>query len=361
MGDFEYRLTSQSVGAAPATQGGTYPWGFRASPSLRLNVDNFFSELRLEGFVGYDPLTPIGAHYFDASPSSTISDQSPVSAVVYQPNGTTDYLRSYFGIRQFTLGYRFTPDFQVRFGRNRYDLTESDRLMMTNTYTWQSQFADVLVPLHWLGGELRYDRVRPNENLRQLLFSASAWNGAGSSVMGLGQGLFTYALADGANAPRLTLTAYVSLRGNPQPATGPSLQDPGFTHGEGFATQFDVDFFTAAAALSHSYNTSHSAAGLHVTDDRAVGTLLLDFHPGNWRFHGMASFLSRAQASDADRDPAKGQTEIDTEVTAGYRIVDGLVASIGYRGEYGPIPNHMAFLGLTTSFNGRIPFSRSSN
>jgi len=361
MGDFEYRLTSMSVGAAPAAQGATYPWGFRASPSVRLNIDNFFTELRLEGFVGYDPLTPIGAHYFDASPSSTISDQAPVSAVVYKPADAADQLRAYFGIRQFTLGYRFTPDFQIRFGRNRYDLTESDRLMMTNTYTWQSQFADVLVPLHWLGGELRYDRVRPTETARQLMLSASAWNGAGSSVMGMGQGLVTFALADGPNASRLTFTTYVSLRRNPQPATGPALQDPGFTHGEGFATQFDYDFFTSAIALSHSYNSSHSGPGLRVTDERTVASLLLDFHPGNWRFHGIASFLSRDQASDADNQPPKGQTEFDTEVTAGYRIVDGFVLSLGYRGEYGPIPNHMAFLGISTSFNGRIPFSPRPN
>lgn len=356
MGDFEYRLTSMTVGAFPAPQGASIPWGLRASPSLRLNVDNFFTDLRLEGFVGYDPLTPIGAHYFDASPSSTISDQAPVSAVAYQPSGTSDPLRAYFGIRQFTLGYRFTPDFQIRFGRNRYDQTESDRLLMTNSYTWQSQFADVVVPLHWLGGELRYDRVRPSESTRQLLFSAGAWNGAGDSVMGMGQGLATFAFAEGANAPRLTLTAYLALRHNPQPFNAPPLVDPGFTHGEGFATQFDYDFFTGSVGFSHSSNSSHNATDLHITDERSVATLLTDFHPGNFRFHGMLSFLSRAQARDADLSPPIGQNEVDTEVTAGYRLVDGLVLSAGYRGAYGPIANHMGFLGLATSFNGRIPF-----
>src|SRR5215831_9664636 len=156
MGDgFEFRLTSQSVLSGPTPSlpppatNSAFPWGIRPTPSARLNVGDFFADFRLEGFVGYDPQTPLGGHYWDASPSSSISDQSPASAWVYKPSNANDNLRGYFGIRQFTLGYHITPDFQVRIGRTRYDLTESDRLMMANAYTWQTQFADVLIPLHW--------------------------------------------------------------------------------------------------------------------------------------------------------------------------------------------------------------------
>jgi len=135
--------------------------------------------------------------------------------------------------------------------------------------------------------------------------------------------------------------------------------DVGITHGEGFALQFDYGIFTGAFAFSHSYNASHDPAGLFVTDERTVGTLMADLHPGNFRFRGAASFLSRAKGNDVDTTPPIGQNEFDTELTAGYRIVDGLVVSLGYRGAYGAGPaNHMAFLGLATSFQGTVPFSR---
>jgi len=362
MGDgFEYRLSSQSIGAYPPPEGSTaFPWGFRPTPSARLNIGNFFADFRLEGFAGYDPTTPLGGHYFDASPSSTISDRSPASAWVYTPSSDKDNLRGYFGIRQFTLGYHFTPDLQLRIGRTRYDQTESDRLMMANAYTWQTQFADLVIPLHWLGAELRYDRVRPSDTLRQLLFSAAAWNGAGDSWMGMGQGLASFAFSDASDAPRLTATAYAAFRHNAQPATGPALSDPGNSHGEGLALQFDYGIFTSALAFSHSGNTSHDAGGLQLLDNRDIASLMLDFHPGNWRFRGVASFLNQAKASDLVAAPAHGLSEFDTELTVNYRIVEGLVASLGYRGVYGEgQSNHMGFLGLTTSFQGSIPFSSS--
>jgi hypothetical protein len=61
------------------------------------------------------------------------------------------------------------------------------------------------------------------------------------------------------------------------------------------------------------------------------------------------------------------QSEIHTELTAGYSPVPGLTFSLGYRGAYGEtgvlpghgLATHMGFLGMTTSFQGEVPFSRN--
>ncbi|MCE9625039.1 MAG: hypothetical protein K8R69_06245 [Deltaproteobacteria bacterium] len=359
MGDgFEYRLNSLSILPFPAPEGQSHiPWGIRLSPNLRLNVSDFFADLRLEGGAAYSGATPIGANYFETNPSGAISADAPASAWVYQPKDANDPLRGNFGIRSLSLGYRFGSDFQIRLGRHRYEQTESERLFMANSFSPQSNYANVTIPLHWLGGELRYDRRRTDSELRQLLFSVAGMNGADGTILGMAQALTTVAFTRAANAPRLTLTAYAAVRSNPQPASGP-IADPGLTHGEGFGIQFDYDIFTAGTAFSYRWGSSHNDLGLEAADERNVATLLADLHPRNFRFRGAVSFLDQQRTTDAAHEPRVARNETHLDLGASWLPVEGVQLTLGYRGAYGNnFAAHMGYLGVLTTFQGTVPFS----
>jgi len=359
MGDgIDYRLDGISVLPGPAPAEGPIPWGIRLTPGLQLNVGGFFTEFRLEGGAGQGTTTPIGANYFDSVPSSSLSDKVPVSAWVYAPKSDEDLFRANFGIRSLNVGYRFTPDFFIRFGRYRYDVTEHQRLLMANAYSGQSKFSYITIPLHWLGGEIRYDRRRGDETVRQLLFSASSMYGADNTVLGVGQGLVSFALNQDPHPPLLTLTAYGSVRSNPQPTSGAPYPTPGLTHGEGFALQLDYGIFSGIAGYAHRDGFSVDDLGREIVETRDGLDIILDLHPGDFRFRGALAFLNRGQGKDVGLTPATGQTEIDTEISASYSIVEGLQVSAGYRGAYSSDgrSSHMAFLGLLSTFHGTIPF-----
>ncbi|HKY63078.1 MAG TPA: hypothetical protein VJR29_06645, partial [bacterium] len=324
----------------------------------------WFLDFRGESGIAFNGQTPIQANYFFTQPVGALSDEAPVSAYVYRPGSSEDPLRFNIGIHGFSTGFRFARDFQIRFGRHRYDQPEYQQLLIAHSYSAQVNYANVTIPLDWLGGEFRYDRRRPEEPVRQLLFSLGGLNGADGTALGMAQGLITLAFAEGREAPRLTLTGYASLRSNPQPETGP-IPDPGITHGEGFAATFDYGIFTGGAGFAHRYGSSHNTLELEATDERHVGTLLADFHPGDWRFRGVVSFLGRASARDAAVTPAVAATETHTEFSVGYSPVQGLTFSLGYRGAYGEdggapgrdLSTHMGFLGMATNFQGEVPFS----
>lgn len=364
MGDgVEFRFQSLAVLPVPPPAESPLPWGIRLMPGARLNAGGFFLDFRGEMGLAYNGQTPIQANYFFTQPVSALSDDAPVSAFVYRPATPEDPLRFNVGIHGLNVGYRFARDFQIRFGRHRYDQPEYQQLLITNSYSAQVNYANVTIPLHWLGGEFRYDRRRPEETVRQLMFSIGGLNGADGTALGMAQGLITLALGEGREAPRLTLTGYGSVRSNPQPETGP-IPDPGLTTGQGGAATFDYSFFTGGVGFAHRYGSSHNTLELEATDERYVGTLLTDFHPGDWRFRGVVSFLGRANARDIAVTPAVAQSEIHTEFSVGYSPVQGLTFSLGYRGAYGdnggtPLNTHMGFLGMQTNFQGEVPFARN--
>ncbi len=359
MGDgFDLSFRSINTLPFPGPSGHDIPWGIRLMPGARLNTGWFFAELRLEGGAAYDGTTPIQANYFLSQPSGAISDKAPLTWV-YRPTDPNDPLRGNFGFRSASIGARFLEDFQIRLGRHRFEQTEYENLFTNNAYSAQYNYANVTIPLHWIGAEIRYDRRRPNENLRQLLFSAGVEYGADKTVLGMAQGLFTYAFEPGASAPRLTLTAYGAIRSNPQPDTGPRLPDPGITSGQGLGLLFDYGIFTGGAALTHRYGSSHDSLGIEATDERSAATILLDVHPGDWRFRGAISFLNRANASDSFF-PSIGQNETHTELTVNYQPIEGLMLTAGYRGAYGGVTTHMGFVGIQTSFQHLFPFPQTN-
>lgn len=359
MGDgFEYRLNSINVLPFPAPAGaGEIPWGLRLSPNFRLNLGGFFADVRLEGGAAYAGATPIGANYFESNPSGALSADAPASAWVYEPRDATDPLRGNFGIRSASLGYRFGRDFQIRLGRHRYEQTESERLFMANSLSPQSNYANVTIPLHWLGGEFRFDRRRDDEILRQTLLSAGVMNGADGTILGMGQGLLSLGLGEGANAPRLTMTAYVSLRSNPQP-TGGTIPDPGITHGEGFGATFEYDMFSTGVAYSTRVGSSHNELGLEAQDERGAFTALADLHPRYFRFRAAYSRLEQQQTADAAVTPRVAREESHLDLGASWLPVDGLQLTLGYRGAYGDaFAAHMGYVGVITTFQGTVPFA----
>lgn len=358
MGDgLDYRLDGIFSVPFPAPEGGNIPWGFRLSPGLQLNIGGFFTEFRLEGGAAEARQTAIGANYFDTAPAQVMSDRVPVSAWVYQPRDDEDLFRANFGIRSFNVGYRFTPDFQIRFGRHRYDITESQRLLMANAYSGHAKFADVNAPLHWLGGELRYERRRNDETARNVLFSGGVMMGADNTILGMVQGLGAFALSAEPRPPLLTFTAFVSLRSNPQPLEGAPLSVPGVTHGEGFAMQFDYGIFTGITGYNHRSGHSWDDLGRESVDERDIFNLVLDVHPGDFRIRGALAYLNRQKGPDIGLTPPVGMNEWDTEASVGYEFVDGIMVNAGYRGAYGmERSDHMAFIGLLSTFRGNVPF-----
>lgn len=359
MGDgFEYRLNSINVLPFPAPSGtAEIPWGLRLSPNFRLNVGGFFADVRLEGGAAYAGATPLGANYFESNPSGAISADAPASAWVYQPRDANDPLRGNFGIRSLSIGYRFGGDFQIRVGRHRYEQTESERLFMANSLSPQSNYANVTIPLHWLGAEFRFDRRRDSEILRQTLLSAGVMNGADGTILGMGQGLLTLGLGEGANVPRLTLTGYVSLRSNPQPPTG-TIPDPGITHGEGVGLTFDYDIFNAGVAYSTRVGSSHNELGLEAQDERGAMTLVADLHPRYFRFRAAYSLLEQQRTADAAVDPRVAREENHLDLAASVLPVEGLQLTLGYRGAYGDaFAAHMGYVGVITTFQGSVPFA----
>lgn len=351
----ELRFNSTSVLPFPAPEGSEIPWGIRMLPGARLNVKDFFLDFRLEGGAAYNGVSPIGANYFFSQPSGAMSDAGSGGAWVNRPDDPESPMRGNFGVNSLSAGFRFARDFQIRFGRFRYEQTEGELTTTANTFIGQSNYANVTIPLHWLGGEFRWDRRREDGAVRRLLLSAAAMNGADETAMGVFQGMITLGLGEGSAAPRLSLHAHGEVRSNPQNEDR-TLTDTGLTHGEGLGIYFDYDWFQAGYNFNYRFGSSHESLRLENTDERHQNTLFVDFHPDRWRFRGAISFLNQAQAHDAGLHPATARTETHTEIYAGYHPVDGLLLAVGYRGIYGDEGGtHMGFLGIRTSFNGVIP------
>ncbi|MFO1519980.1 MAG: hypothetical protein U1F57_10015 [bacterium] len=368
MSDFQFRLPS--IGVLPFTTppgGSGIPWGIRLSPGATLNLGGFTTELRLEGGASNFATTPIGFNFFDSTPSSTITDHA-FANWVYQPRDPHDTLRANFGVRTFTLGYRFGEDFSIRIGRHRYDVTEVESAFMNSTdsaarsaaprlYGQETKWSHLNIPYGWFGGEIRYDRQRANESLRRFLIASSIINGADGGFFLNTQLLASFALAQGNDAPRITLAGDVAYRSNP-PTLVPDTSDPGSAHGESVGLLFDYGIFTGGLHYGHQYSSWVNRAGLDGSQERSSESLLLDFHPGSFRFHGVLSWLQRADGKAINPyDPPGGQSEIETELAAGYQVVNGLQFSLGYLGSFGPTQSaHLLFLGVQTSFSGRFPF-----
>jgi hypothetical protein len=359
MGDgFEYRLTSLNVLPFNAPTGADLPWGFRWMPSLRLSLSDFFAEVRVEGGAARAAATPIGDNYFETTPSSTLSAQA-FGCWVYTPSDAHDTQRGNFCVRALNLGYRIGSDFQVRFGRSRYEVTEYEQMFMANAYAATPHFANLYIPYGWLGGELRFDQRRETETVRRLMFSAAMMDGADGGFLGIAQFYLGLGFGQGPHSTRLSLTAYAGLRSNPH-STDPDVVDTGMAHGEGAGFQFDYDFFSAGLGVAHQFSSWRNRAGLEPFQERGEGTFFLDFHPGSFRFRGSISDLFRADFQGRYAfDPPSGQSEFKTEWLVGYHPVTGVLISLGYIGAFGAhLSENIVFLGVQTTYSNTIPFGR---
>ncbi|MFO1519960.1 MAG: hypothetical protein U1F57_09910 [bacterium] len=366
MGDgFEYRLTGWGQLPFNTPNGSpSLPLGIRLSPSARLEYSGFFAEVRLEGGAAQAATTPIGDNYFEATPSSTLSNHA-LGCWTYTPADANDTLRGNFCIRGLLAGYRI-GDFQFRFGRNRYEVTEYENMFMANAFGATPHWANLYIPYGWLGGDIRMDRQRENETLRRLMIGVSMMNGVDAGYLGMLQSTAVLALAPGNSAPRFTFTGYVGLRGNPPPnPPNPSVADFGMAHGEGLGVQFDYSLFTAGIGYNHQFSGWRTTAGLDGGQERSEETMFADLHPGDglsrFRFRGSFSWLQRTDMKGANPyDPPASQTEYRTEWTASWLPTNGLQISLGYLGAFGNnFASHQVFLGMLSTFGGSVPFGSS--
>ena len=368
MGDgFEYRLTSWNQLPFNHPEGADLPVGTRLSPSLKFEWKGIFSELRFEGGAAQAAATPLGANYFESTPSSTLTNKT-FGCYVYEPKDAKDTFRANACVRGAELGYHFNSDWLIRAGRRRYEVTEYENMTMANAYSAVPHWANVYIPYGWLGAEVRYDRVRENETFRRVMFNTAIMNGAESGYLGLLQGFTSFALDEGKSAPQLSLTAYGILRGNPPPSPpNPDIAENGTAHGEGFATQYSQGIFSGGLGFNHQTSSFKNKNGLNGSQDRDEFTTFLDVHPsipgGVLRFRGAFSWLTRKdEGAKNPYDPPAGHSEYHTEWTVSYHPVDGVQLSLGYLGGFGEtFSTHMAFLGLLTTYKGLIPFGSSED
>jgi hypothetical protein len=354
----EYKLVSWNQLPFNAPEGADLPWGFRLSPGARLNLGDFFSELRFEGGAARAATTPIGDNYFEATPSSTLSNKV-FGCYVYTPTDAKDTQRANFCVRGLLVGYKFSPDFQIRLGRNRYEVTEYESMFMANSFGHTPHWANVYIPYGWLGGELRFDQKHEEGTFRRLMASAGIMNGADGGYLAILQGLSTIALSEEKSAPKFTLTAYGIIRGNPN-VTDPKITDPGSTNGEGFGIQYDHGLFSGGMGFNHQLSTWQTVAGLEGSQARDEVTTFANVHPESFMIRGAFSHLVRLdEKGENASNPPQGLAESRLETTVSYLPVKGIQLSLGYIGAYSSnVTTHMGFLGALTTYEGLVPFTK---
>ena len=77
---------------------------------------------------------------------------------------------------------------------------------------------------------------------------------------------------------------------------------------------------------------------------------------GDFRIRGLFTYLHKTKGKNVIMEPPKVQEEYQTEFSFGYKLPEGLLLAIGYRGAYGEENNHIGFIGLNTDFKGKIDF-----
>jgi hypothetical protein len=311
--------------------------------------------LRLEAAMTNGDRSPIGSRHFDSAPSSSLSQQSPYSFWEYQPSGGTDRFQGNFGMRQLSLGFRPHQDVQVTLGPNRYEVTDAENLCMEHAFSPQCKFAFLSVPLGYFGGEVAYDRERKDEAFKRLKLGVAAMHVGYGGIFVMGQGMFSHRLGGDKDSPLGTLHGYAGVHDNPSEDKG-KIYMPGVTIGEGAVAQLEYGIFTGLLGYSHRFGKNVNEMGFLENATRDGYTLGLTFKPGAFQFHSMLSYLTRLDTTDDPTKPPKDPTEWQSELNVGWRLVDGMLLALGYRGIYGEENAHMGFLGIRTDLRHTFPF-----
>lgn len=357
MGDgFDFQFYSLGILPFPSTPQG-WPGGVRINPGARLNVSGWFLELNVESGFYNDVESPIGLDYYEQHGSHALTPQSPfllansIGGTAATPN------RFHLGVRSLSTGYRFSNGIQLRVGPHYYEQTHFDNFFTNYGYAPGAEYGKTWIPLGWLNGEFRYEYEANTGTVREVSLAAAVMGGADGTVMGITHAGLRLGLGVSESAPVLGLTTYLALRGNPPDRERSDIIDHGNTLGVGGGAFMEYKFFSGGIGFTHQHAWSRGR-DFSTLADRNTAIFLADFHPGDFRIRGALFLLSRADAVNLTRAPAIGASETDTELTFGYRPLDWMEFTVGYRGSYGDgYANHMGFIGMQTYLQRTVEFN----
>ncbi len=355
----ELKIPSQTVLALPNPEVGTFLYGTKINPSLKLELGFFFAEFRVEGAYTNANQTPMKVNYFDAAPSGSLSKASPLSLWNLEPKSDEDTVRGNFGIRSLSIGFNIHRDVKIRLGPHRYDITQAESHCTEGFFGPQCKFAFISPPLGWLGGQLEYDRQNKTGEFRRGNLSAALTETGLGSLFALFQGLLVFGFGEAEDDWKWTLHGYSSVHSNQQ-EDEEAKKFPKNTLGFGFLTQVEHKDFVSGVGLGRQNGVTQKVEGFEELDDlndRSIFYSYVGFNPGKFRTRAMVGMLRREDSGDILNNPPTPQSEVHTELSGGFEFIDGLRLVLGYRGAYGEErQDHIGFVALGTNFKPAISF-----
>lgn len=334
MGDeFSWNINNIGVVGVDLANDPTAIWGLKLDTGAGLRLDWFFTQGQWEISDGQGFQSPLGVDSFDTL-------------------APFEYTLS--------VGLNYDDTFIVRLGRHHYERTEVEGLLNRNGFQASANAANVAAPLGWPGGELLVQIEKDAGALRNLMFNVAYYYGGDSSHMGILEGLVSLAFTEEENAPTLTLSGFGTVRAEAPGAEFDVVAD-GTIYGQGGVAVFDYDLFSATAGIVHRRGDYEEPLNPTAVEERFAGTVGVGFEPSNFVFRGAYTFLSKAFTSDLDLEPPIGLNESHFELSAGYRPLDWMLVSIGYRGIRGEEGDaDQLFVGIQSALAGEIPFYLTS-
>lgn len=323
----ELRWNLNSVGVLPAPMSSTprRAAGIRVHPQLELKPGDFFFSGGLEAGLSPFPMSPLGVPYFDTDPT-----------VYYSLNG----------------GFFFTDDFKLRLGRHHYEKTELEAILTRDSYNVAPIFANLIIPLGWLGGELAFARDSEEGVVQQLHLRPAFYRGDNGAVLGILDGLVTFMLGDQEGDGDLSFAGDITLRDGSPPGSS-VVRGTGNAWGMGLAMELDYGIFSGAMGYHRSWGDYFSEDFGHNTETRDAITARVAFSPGRFLLRGSLSFLNELTEENPELFPGRAGDESHWEGQIGYRPVEDLLLSGGYRAVTGfGTGSHFLFLGVQTAFEG---------
>ncbi len=317
-----------------------HPFGTRVVPKLELDLKGFFVHGGVEIGLSRFENSSSGVAHFDTDPT-----------FYYSGN----------------LGYRSPSGWSLRVGRSHYEESDIEGVLTQDSYQVSPTFANVTVPLGWAGGALRYDGPGPEgRGLENISAGIAYQRGDDGTHLGIVQGLLDFHLghADGQASSVLTLAANSSVRSKSAPDSG-SFAGRGTTWGLGGLLHYSYKGFRIATSFHRSAGRfEDQVSDLNFVERRHALTALMGVAPGKFLLQGVYTFTQQLQETQFPAmSSVLSEKEHHLEGQVGYRPVEGLLLSLGYRGvlcEDKSQREHFAFLGLLMDFGGFVEFKKKN-
>ncbi len=263
------------------------------------------------------------------------------------------------------LGYRFPRGWSLQVGRSHYEESDIEGVLTQDAYQVSPTFANVTVPLGWAGGALRYDGPGPEGRLLENISAGIAYQrGDDGTHLGIVQGLLDFQVSPASVEEEsiLTVAANSTVRAQSGPDSG-SFAGQGTTWGVGAMLHYSRAWFRGGAAFHHSSGKfKDPVADVGFIEQRNALTALLGFSPSKFLLQGVYTFTQQWQETRLPSSTSiLSDKEHHLEGQVGYRPVDGVLLSLGYRGvlcEEKSHRDHFAFLGLLMDFGGFVEFKK---